>query len=498
MAASASATHLEDSTEVRLSAFILECLPSIVADHFMSIQQKTELGTITSEESKIVRWRTQRKNSSAAFFESVVGERSEVIKSAPMFVEGEMLKAIAEEAKYTWFANQALVNSIVSKHLPEVLDGEIEVLVHEAAKQFYFSFPASLASVVDKCRGKPLENLSRDSSYTLKTLVLTETSGFVLDHSSGVVLDRGSGSIGTSTAGSNVSQFYGPYEMAISSPSALHSGGLLFVADTFNQRVQVFDGTSLTFIRSIDTGFPGIGLALLSPTDNLPKGLLYISSYDSNCVLVINLETYKLHKNITGIFNAPHGLTVLQPNKEYPEGLLFVANSDSHCVIVLSAISCEYCYTIGRKDLAGSAIGQLRSPRGLALQLPTEVSPKYLLYVTEIHNNRVQVFNAATGEHVRMLGDGKISGPGNFNTPSGVAVQSRKNGKYPGGAVYVTDTGNKLVQVFHATTGKHLGILARSQGRLARGICVCSDVNGRNLVFITNWENHNIEILLDT
>jgi DNA-binding beta-propeller fold protein YncE len=219
-----------------------------------------------------------------------------------------------------------------------------------------------------------------------------------------------------------------------------------------------------------------------------------VSAHYNDRVQIFNLTTWALLGSITSGINRPYGVAVLQPNRDYPEGLLFVSNYYSQCVKVLNAVSGELFFTIGEGN-AGSAAGQLCYPEGIALQLLSEASPMHLLYVTEC-NHRVQVFNALTGKHVRMLGAGIGSGPGQFSGPHGVAVQPA-NAKYPGGAVYVADYDIKRVQVFHAITGQYLGILPGSHGKAATGVSVCSDSQDRNLVFVTNITNHNMEIYLD-
>jgi DNA-binding beta-propeller fold protein YncE len=323
--------------------------------------------------------------------------------------------------------------------------------------------------------------------------------------STSFVFDPSYVKIGTGSKGNAIGQFNDPAGVALSPPSQTYPVGLLFVADTFNHQVQVFYATSSQYIRSIGTGVRGngigqlshpYGVALLSPTKAFPDGLLFVSDCHNNRVQVFNLSTWALHRSITCDFNGPDGLAVLQPSKEYPEGLLFVGNEDSHCVKVLNAISGSHRFTIGRENDPGSAAGQLNLPRGIALQLPSAASPLHLLYVAEAGNDRVSVFNALTGEHVRMLGAGKGSGLGHFNVPYGVAVQPA-NAKYPGGAVYVAEWVNERVQEFNASTGQHLGILAGSQGKYARRIAVCSDSQGCNLVFVTNGTDHNLDVYRD-
>jgi hypothetical protein len=87
--------------------------------------------------------------------------------------------------------------------------------------------------------------------------------------------------------------------------------------------------------------------------------------------------------------------------------------------------------------------GQLHTPRGLAA-LPGAAG--FRLAVAEEGNNRVQVFDAATGQSLLVVGktgpDGRPEpgdGPGEFRAPWGLAADAR-------GCLYVADHGNGRVQ----------------------------------------------------
>jgi uncharacterized protein (TIGR03663 family) len=81
----------------------------------------------------------------------------------------------------------------------------------------------------------------------------------------------------------------------------------------------------------------------------------------------------------------------------------------------------------------GSEAGQLRSPKGVA------VDKAGYLYVADSQNHRIQVFDA-TGNFVRQWGS-QGAGQGQFQEPWGVAVSTD-------GMVYVADTWNHRIQVF--------------------------------------------------
>ena len=74
-----------------------------------------------------------------------------------------------------------------------------------------------------------------------------------------MVIDRGAGMIGTGSEGNAIGQFNYPIGTALSPPSRTYPGGLLFVADALNHRVQVFNATTSAHIRTIGTGVQGNG-----------------------------------------------------------------------------------------------------------------------------------------------------------------------------------------------------------------------------------------------
>jgi DNA-binding beta-propeller fold protein YncE len=86
----------------------------------------------------------------------------------------------------------------------------------------------------------------------------------------------------------------------------------------------------------------------------------------------------------------------------------------------------------------------LKSPAGLAFDRDDNI------YVTEIGNNRVQVFDK-TGKSIAMWGR-KGNGDGEFGNLHGIIVDPAN------GRVYVADTANNRIQVFQpvvavSTTG---------------------------------------------
>jgi uncharacterized protein (TIGR03663 family) len=152
----------------------------------------------------------------------------------------------------------------------------------------------------------------------------------------------------------------------------------------------------------------------------------------------------------SGNFNSPHGMAV------DPEGFIYVADTNNHRIVKLSPTGQVVqtldstwwrdvtnwkpgCLNDANLPLA-SADGQFCEPWGL------DVGPDGKLYVADTWNHRVQVFSPS-GEFIGKFGTfGQISGsassaPAQFYGPRDVALDQQ-------GYIYVSDTGNKRVQVF--------------------------------------------------
>ena len=147
-----------------------------------------------------------------------------------------------------------------------------------------------------------------------------------------------------------------------------------------------------------------------------------------------------------GRFLSPHGLAIA------PDGSIYVADSNNHRVVKLDAVG-RYVKAFGTwsgEPPNGDFFNPDWNPPPGTFYEPWDVAiaPDGSVYVADLWNSRVQKFDEE-GNFVTMWGGFSDSGQaargaeGRFYGPRGVAVDDD-------GQVYVSDTGNKRVQVFDA------------------------------------------------
>jgi DNA-binding beta-propeller fold protein YncE len=138
-----------------------------------------------------------------------------------------------------------------------------------------------------------------------------------------------------------------------------------------------------------------------------------------------------------GMFVFPHGITVDR------DGNVWVADADGkngkgHQVIKFSPTG-KVLMTLGKAGMPGDAPGYFNRPTGVAIARNGDI------FVSDGHggdsNARIVKFSKS-GKFLTTWGK-KGSGPGEFDVPHGIAVDSQER-------VYVADRSNSRVQVFDA------------------------------------------------
>ena len=256
---------------------------------------------------------------------------------------------------------------------------------------------------------------------------------------------------GDGTPGVAFGQFNRPAEVRIT------PAGLIYVSDSFNHRIQVFDSRGI-FLSSIGSGIAGNVQGSLSTTR----------------------------------FDTPTGLALDS------SGNLYVAESGNHQIVTCGAEGCSLFAGMGvagHADGAGSTEALFFVPTGLALFGEN-------LYVADTLNQVIRKCDAiGLGPCITVAGvPGTVGAPQDgfdvlFRVPQHVAMTRS-------GAVLIADTGNHVIRRLDPATGLvptilGTGLMGNNQlsglaaaFRSPRAVAV--DENDR--IYVSDSDNHRIAI----
>ncbi|MFL6247793.1 MAG: hypothetical protein ACJ74H_17345 [Thermoanaerobaculia bacterium] len=292
------------------------------------------------------------------------------------------------------------------------------------------------------------------------------------------------GSSGHADGTVGIGRMWGPTGIAV-------DAGSFYVSDSVDSTIRSITSggtlgtlSGITFYPGPNDGFGGrfnspagiavsSGAAYVADTGN--NTVRKISIGDANVSTVAGLAHESGFTNATGgaaRFNHPTGLAF------YPGpagvGFAYVSDTDNQ---VIRRVGVDGVVT----TLAGSSFGyvdangtsaKFRSPRGLALEFAT-----ISVYVADTGNHCIRKVTY-TGDVTTYAGQGFSSGNDNgnrlttakFNSPRGVALS------FSGAALYVADTGNRLVRKIDTGTG----LVTTLAGSGAYGL---TDANGTSASF---------------
>ena len=202
----------------------------------------------------------------------------------------------------------------------------------------------------------------------------------------------------------------------------------ILVADTFNNRIQIFDldGNYLNKFGRTGSGDGRFNF----PSDITTNSThILIPDTNSNRIQIFDSDGNYLNKfgsfgSGDGKFDKPSGIAINSTH-------ILVADADNDRIQIFDSDGNYF----GKFGSRGSGDGQFNTPRGIT------TTSTYIL-VADTHNHRVQVFDN-NGDYLSSIGSsGANAGTGEneFNAPHGITTNSTH--------MLVTDFNNHRVQIF--------------------------------------------------
>ena len=260
----------------------------------------------------------------------------------------------------------------------------------------------------------------------------------------------------------------------------------IYVADSNNNRIQIFDRATYSYMATIGSSGSGTG-QFNHPSDvSVDKaGNIYVADNYNDRVQEFNKSrTYLSTRGTTGVPYLTDGFHYYRPEgvSVAADGSIYIVEERGHRLVKLNAAGTPQ-WTVGYPGQNGTDNQHLFFPNDVAVDGSGRV------YVADNCNNRVQIFTAA-GAYSATLGTGWGTGNNQLEHPSGVTVD--KNGY-----IYVADSQNQRVQIYSASRAyvATLGIPGVSGSDNAhfndpRDVAV--DTNGT--IYVADQGNHRVQV----
>ncbi|MBI4747502.1 MAG: DUF11 domain-containing protein [Acidobacteria bacterium] len=298
-------------------------------------------------------------------------------------------------------------------------------------------------------------NLAANGSCTFSVTVLGATTGTKVNTTNPIsAMESGSG--GTATATLVVGE---TVEFAV-----------LYVADTTNNRIQRFDGTTWSLVG---TGVVGSGNGQFRAPEAVtanPSGLVIYVADTNNNRIQWSTDGGANWSNFATVGSAPNQVRSPQGVALDRDGNLYVSDTGNGRVMRFTGGLPGAGVIIATN---GAASGQVSGPRGLAINSAFE------LFVTDETNSRILRINNAntvltgtSGTIVATAG----SALNKVQNPQGIAVDNTGN-------MYVADTGNSRILRWtnsNPNNSTSLALVGSQLGQVnrAEGVTICQFAAG--------------------
>lgn len=213
----------------------------------------------------------------------------------------------------------------------------------------------------------------------------------------------------------------------------------IYIADTGNNRIQYFHGTSSTG-ETLNLARP---LAQpMSVTMDEENDLLYIADYGHNRIVRYNVETRENIILINSNTNGPRNTYLINPNSiryDRQSSSLLIAQETSFNVVRWSIGASAWNLTAGSRnsDLSGTSRTLFNELCSINLDQSGNI------YVVDCNNQRIQFFSGDLTKGRSILGVTQASGNNSclFSRPTAIAFDSMTN-------IFVADSLNYRIQFF--------------------------------------------------
>jgi tripartite motif-containing protein 71 len=259
--------------------------------------------------------------------------------------------------------------------------------------------------------------------------------------------------LGTGIAGSSNKKFNYPIDVAVSSDNRI------YVVDQNNHRVQVFHGASKNYKFITTLGTTG-STGTSNKHFNSPSSVaissdnhIYVADCFNHRIQVFG-GAIKNYKYIATMGTGSKGDSNTQFNCPIDvavskNNLIYVADRDNHRIQVFDGASRTYKNTLVTSETPDMKNTKLFSPSNVTVS-----DSDNRIYVVDRHNNRVYVYYSATLNFITTLCDGS-SGSSNkqLKNPQGIAISETDH------LVYIVDTGNHRVQIFISPPAQYITLI---------------------------------------
>jgi len=267
---------------------------------------------------------------------------------------------------------------------------------------------------------------------------------------------------------------YGNGNITLPYGIAVNSSGYVYVADTYNDRIQILSSGG-AYVTEWGTSGSGAG-QFYRPHDISinNSGYMYEADYGNSRIQIFTPDGKYLTKwgsygNGTGQFKNPSAIAVNS------SGYVYVADTFNDRIQVFTPGG-GY---VTKWGAYGTLDGYFKNTSGIA------VNSSGFVFVADTNNHRIQVFTPG-GAFVKKWGSGPIDYNGDFTAPSGIAVDNSD-------FVYVADTGNCRVQMFTPGGGylTQWGTYGSGDGMFISPFGIAVDRSG--FVYVADTWNNRIQ-----